>query len=127
MSQPVNVRAMIITPRGEVIVLPYAITLINLQATVGGYIEAITGPTWHAYVNENGVPMNLELNPLATLVIIRGDAHVSMVGGTLRGTVIFLGNASGHGEGDVPRSLVDIAHQLQREHDFPEPTGDQSE
>jgi hypothetical protein len=50
-------------------------TLEDLQAAVGGYIEAIPGSHNRAFCNEEGLLRNLPLNPLAS-----EDFHRRLVG-----------------------------------------------
>ena len=82
--------------------------LTALQGMVGGYLEAIYGRDWHAYVNEEGrwtgLPINLPATQLA-----EANGWPSY-GSTLVGTVVFLGGR-GADEDNVPLSLVDAAEQ----------------
>ena len=82
-------------------------SLTNLQELVGGYLEAIHGPGWHAYVNEEGAWSSQGLNYEATRFAQANGWHWD---GRyyLVGPVVFLGQ-HGSEESDVPLSLVDAA------------------
>ena len=82
--------------------------LTVLNELVGGYIEAIHGPGWHAYVNEEGKWMGLPVNLPATQ--FAGANGWNPYGDHLVGTVVFLGSR-GPDEDSVPLSLVDAAEQ----------------
>jgi Domain of unknown function (DUF3846) len=79
----------------------------DLQAAVGGYIEAVTGRDWHAYLNEDGNSLGLSGNPLASVLLRYLGRPVGMV----VGTVVFLGNL-GSQEYDVPPYVVEAARVM---------------
>ena len=111
MGKSTSVRAIIIHPDATVEVQPrYECSLRNLTGTVGGYLEAIGFNGWHAYVNEDGIAMRLQQNPLAASV-------ASLLGwrsfeATLRGTAIFLGDGPDGEEADVPEYVATALNDL---------------
>lgn len=77
--------------------------LAPYQAIVGGYIEAITGKIATVYVNEEGLILNLPINPSATLFAQRFIAP----GHRLFGTALIVGPPSGGLDTPVRQSVVD--------------------
>lgn len=79
----------------------------QFQEAVGGYVEAVTGAGWHAYLNEDGKVQGLPPNPRATRML---DYLLRPVG-TVVGTVLFLGS-QGANEADVREDVLDVARAL---------------
>lgn len=100
-------RALVFPAQSEPYLAEIEPRLTVLNELVGGYIEAIHGPGWHAYINEEGKWENLPVNLPATQF---AGANGWYGGDHLVGTVVFLGGSGPH-EGSVPLSLVDSAEQ----------------
>jgi hypothetical protein len=83
--------------------------LVTLQGAVGGWIEAIHGPGWHAYVNEDGRMLGLPPNERATLLAYEFGWGSGQM---LLGTVVFLGSAADPDEHDCPQEMVLRAMQF---------------
>jgi hypothetical protein len=60
-------RSITINPDGTWIIYEGEHTLSYYQTMVGGYIEALTGPDWCAFINEEGKLQDLDENPVAEL------------------------------------------------------------
>lgn len=80
--------------------------LPTLHGLVGGYITAIRGDGWHAYLNEEGLLEGLPPN-------IAGTAFARAMGWDspepmLVGPMVFLGDADPD-EADLPRWMVEAA------------------
>jgi len=83
---------------------PEAGRLAQFQAHVGGFIEAIGGAGWAAYVNEDGRMRGLPPNYAAT----RLAAALGWPGNTtLLGPAVFFGRGTGPDEKDVPARVLD--------------------
>jgi hypothetical protein len=65
-------------------------TLDTLQGLVGGNIQAISGPGWTAYLNEEGKLLGLPGNAVATALAAR-LGWIYLFGDLLVGPVIFCG------------------------------------
>src|SRR5262245_34522191 len=77
-------------------------SLAALQGLVGGYIEAIGGPGWSAYLDEEGKIKGLPVNMLATYYAVK-LGWVGMPNDMLVGPVLFCGQADANGY-DTPVS-----------------------
>jgi hypothetical protein len=77
-----------------------------IAAIGGGWLEAITGPGWSAFCDEEGKIKGLPPNTLATgAAILLGWGH----GDVLCGPVLFLGPPDRHGnETDVPAKVREV-------------------
>jgi hypothetical protein len=103
-----DLRVLIVRPSGhlELMLWERSNLLRSFQASVGGYIEAIGGPGWSAYCNEEGKLQNLPFNPQAQL-LAEGHGWTPLPFDTLVGTVVFVGPPDSDGEDtDVPDFLV---------------------
>jgi hypothetical protein len=81
--------------------------LTELQALVHGYIEPLSGPTWTAWVNEDGADRALPANPRATALVRGLGSRASIRPAGLLGTVVLLGLDRGRGvECDVPAEVT---------------------
>lgn len=105
-------RALIVPPDGPMRQVDWDLSenadpagLAVLQETVGGFIEPVSGPGWHAYVNEDGKAMRLRFNPRATIMALTFGWVLGNE--MLRGVVVFLGTGDDEHEHDVPGELVD--------------------
>ena len=89
--------------------------LVRLQQAVGGYIEAISGPGWHAYINEDGLMLRLPPNLRATRL---AEQFGWVAGQPLVGTVVFLGSGSPNDgdDHDVPVPMVEYAARYRFSH-----------
>lgn len=81
-------------------------SLSQLQEVVGGYIDAVRGDDFVGYVNDEGLLIGLDYNPVAS----------SLFGRTLVGDVVIVGAFSADGEYDgadhnVPDHIVSIVQQ----------------
>lgn len=78
----------------------------------GGWLEAIGGEGWHAYIDEEGKLKQLPVNEPATyLAFMCGwRAH-----DYLCGTAIFLGNGDDGQEADVPAPILRVWAHLSEE------------
>ena len=88
--------------------------LAGLRAAIGGgWLEAVGGTGWHAYLDEEGRIKGLPFNEAATVLLSELGRGV----GDVVGDVVFLGNA-GSGEdlnadeGNVPDDLLKVADLL---------------
>lgn len=103
-------KALVVEASGEsrLVELPDddASQLHALQRLVDGYIEAVGGPDWVVYVNEEGKLDGLPVNARATAVVetlLPGfSAHDVLVG-----TAVFLGR-DGEDETHVPQWLWEL-------------------
>lgn len=95
------------TPGPSFTVTQIAGRLDEVQELVGGYVEAVTLPDFHLYINEDGKATNLEANQVSTAVL---DKYVP--GFSLRdvlvGPVVWLGSSDDGGEADVPFDLIAV-------------------
>jgi hypothetical protein len=114
-----SVRALIISPAGEVELRDLDSTADNLAATVGGLLEIIYPGQggdvegWHAYVDQDGRAKGRATNPAATLLARLAGWYGMDIRDRLHGPVVFLGEHD-TGEDDVPAELVELARQLPR-------------
>lgn len=86
-----------------------AACLQRMQQLVGGWIEGITGDTWHAYVDEEGrlkrpSAFNLKASLLLTALGRRR--------GTIVGDALFAGNGPAGAEADIPETVLAVARRL---------------
>src|SRR5262245_61023160 len=82
--------------------------LERLQGLVGGWLEAIYGRDWHAYVDEEGMLAQKPANVRATAL---AQVMGWLSGAPLYGPVVFLGDGTYGAEGDVPERLVRVARE----------------
>ena len=84
--------------------------LPNIQALVGGHIEAVSPAEgdWHAYVNEDGVYEGLPGNARATALAMAAG-WVPLPGDYLKGVAVFLGDGPDGTEIDCPAPLLHAA------------------
>lgn len=80
--------------------------LAGLQEIVGGYIEGIYGRGWHAWVNEEGKIMNLDVNRGATRVAYELGWPVLDI---IAGPAVFVGDDPEGDDGDVPEFVLKVA------------------
>lgn len=83
-------------------------SLRQLQEVVGGYIDAVRGEDFVGYVNDEGLLIGLDYNPLASALLER----------SLVGNVVLVGafNSKGVYDGadhDVPEHIVSKVHHFQ--------------
>lgn len=83
--------------------------LKTLQTLVAGNIEAVSADDWHFYLNEEGKILNLPPNRRAAMLVLE---ETGMLADVYCGNVVFLGETPDGDEGNVPRHLIDLAHQL---------------
>lgn len=96
--------ALVINPEGAASMVQTDAKLEDLQTLVGGYIEYVGLSEGHAYVNEDGIPNGLMMNPLATLLARDFGFNPD---GILFGPVVFLGNGGGEDdEANVPYEIL---------------------
>lgn len=103
-----DLTVLVVRPSGEVLLQTWSEggTLHQFQQTVGGYIEAINGPDWTAYCNEEGKLQNLPPNDTADSVARLLGWH-PLPFDFLVGTVVFCGPPDGMGnDTDVPDFVV---------------------
>ncbi|MBT2598039.1 DUF3846 domain-containing protein [Arthrobacter sp. ISL-72] len=81
----------------------------NLQALVGGNIEAVSGDDWHLYLNEEGKILSLAPNRRAALLVLE---ETGVLTDLYCGDVVILGETEDGDEDDVPEHLIDLAQQL---------------
>lgn len=103
-------RALISPPEGGFTIedLPNDDTLLRqLQSKVAGYIEAVSGSRWVAYVNEEGKLEGLPTNWTATASL--NELLPSFAGhDVIVGTAVFLGVRADGAETDVPQRIIDV-------------------
>lgn len=104
------VKALIVQPDKTYEIKEIKPNLKTLQKIVGGYIEFIPLQHGHAYANEDGRFLNLEVNPLADMLC---HAVGWLPNEYLVGPIIFLGNRPG-GEADVPAEILDKLPNLEK-------------
>jgi len=81
------VKAMLIEPNGTV--RPFeGEGLEAMQEAVGGYVELVSSPCYDVLVNEDGIRLQLEPNPVATAFCRFAGANVD---GEIRGKAILAG------------------------------------
>jgi hypothetical protein len=105
------VKALVVTPTSSSIVDAPDNPEVRfhwLGSQVAGYLEAVTGSDWVAYLNEegklNGLPFNHRATQLATIFGWRGGGDV------LVGNVVFFGRSSdGADEANVPERIIYLA------------------
>lgn len=89
------VRALVVPadPAEPARVVEQAWTLPEMQATVGGWVEGVSGSggTWWAVVNETGALDGLTVNERATALAVAGGWQPYPPGWSLRGDVVFFG------------------------------------
>jgi hypothetical protein len=106
-----TVTGLVVHPDGEAAAVTVDATLETLRAVIGGgWLEAVIGPDWFAYVDEDGKALGLPVNGVATR-LARAIGWVGKPGDYLSGPVLFLG-ASGSTEVDAPRNVWDAAVRL---------------
>lgn len=122
MSEQKDLTALVISTDGthKVVTIDRASVLPTLQATVGGYIEAVHGWTVPGYgmpdvtffLNDEGKILNQPVNTQATALwwvldpAARGHDH-------LCGVVVVTGGADGNGDTlSVPRKVIDMVEQV---------------
>ena len=82
-----------------------------LNGTVAGYLEAVSGPHWCCFVNEEGKLRELPWNPLATLWIRENGGGLG-TDDWIAGHAVFAGPPDGQGETtsvptDIERKLAE--------------------
>lgn len=87
-----------------------------MQKAVGGYIEAINFDDCTMFVNEEGIDLDLPVNPLASRFAKQRLTRIGRVllteDGWVLGTAIILGLVDANGdETDVPDHVVAELHQ----------------
>jgi hypothetical protein len=77
-----------------------------MQAMVGGYFEVVAVRGAHAYVNEDGIRLNLPVN-VAGSALLRA---LGMIDPKVRGAIVLVGlpTSAGH-DTDVPESVWSMA------------------
>lgn len=110
MKAPLNI--LVIEPSGTMSMQSFTSEsgleqLEALQGVVGGYLEALQGHGWHAYLNEDGRAMGLDPNPVASTLLAELGVRVGLV----VGTVMFLSDRNGD-EISTPASVLAVAAQL---------------
>ena len=103
MDPMVPIRVLYVPANGDPEVVTMEPTLRNFRALIDGYLEAISGTGWMAYVDEEGKLKRRPENPLATLL---AHEHGWPNGDVLVGDVAFLGPPRHHNETSVPDFLV---------------------
>lgn len=88
-------------------------SLVEMQRLIGGFIEAIGGAGWSAYMDEDGKGKGLPLNTFATAYAI-ALGWVPMGGDYLVGPVVFTGASDSAGydtpvTARVKRLVFDVA------------------
>ncbi len=105
-------RYLIVRADGSSLIADGEVNLKFLQQTVGGFIEAVFGyPGWHAYINEEGKLLGLEVNNLATQ-LCRKLGWDSLADDIIVGNAIFFGDSSNGDEADVTDSVLETFHKL---------------
>jgi hypothetical protein len=79
------------------------------QALVEGNVGAITGPGWHAFLNDEADFIPLPLNARAEVLIREAGVPIEE---TVSGTVVFLGHGHDGGDTDIPAPLLRLAERL---------------
>lgn len=78
-----------------------------LQGQVGGWIEAVSGTMWVAYLNEEGKLKDLPYNPLADMWMRHHGCHLDK-NDYIVGPVVFMGPPDAEGNNtDLPQSVYD--------------------
>ena len=72
----------------------------TLRRLVGGPLQAVTRPGWHAYVDEEGKLAGSPVNPIATALLFPHGGDVIV------GTAVVLGTGRGGTETSVPADLA---------------------
>lgn len=103
MAGMVPIRVLYVPASGDAEVVTMEPSLRNFRALIDGYLEAISGRGWMAYVDEEGKLKHRPENPLATLL---AHEHGWPNGDVLVGDVAFLGPPDGPAETSVPDFLV---------------------
>jgi hypothetical protein len=103
-----TVRALVIDPGEPGTVRDVPADLEGLRAAIGGgYLEAVSGLTWHAYIDEDGVakqlPHNETASALASLLSPQSGATYR-----LAGPAVFLTGTPDGEEADVPGELLQL-------------------
>ncbi len=103
-------RALIIHPSGKT-ELANIDGLDEMQAVVGGYVEAINFADSTMWCNEEGSDLELPVNPLASRFAKKRLAEVGRIlltqDGWIAGTVFLTGLVDDEGdETDVPQSVI---------------------
>lgn len=106
------IKVLIIKPDESITIQEISPTLENLQSIVGGYIELIPfGPMANAYINEDGIALNLPRNQLATMLaehFLNKMGRILLRGDYIKGTMIVVGLSDDEGNNtDVPSDVVD--------------------
>lgn len=106
-----TVTGLMVRPDGDASAVTLEATLETLRAAIGGgWLEAVIGPDWFAYVDEDGKAKGLPVNGVATR-LARAIGWGGQPGDYLSGPVLFLG-ANGSTEVDAPRTVWDEAVRL---------------
>lgn len=97
---------LVVTPQGTV-TRQVVSSLEDMQKIVGGYIELVSLPTVDCFVNEEGIGLDLDVNPVMSRFIKRELAKVGRIllstDGWVLGTVLVIGKCDEHGdETDCP-------------------------
>ncbi|KUM33722.1 DUF3846 domain-containing protein [Arthrobacter sp. EPSL27] len=79
------------------------------QTLVEGNVGAITGPGWHAFLNDEADFIPLPLNARAEVLIREAGVPLE---DTVSGTVVFLGHGHDGDDADVPAPLLQLAGRL---------------
>jgi hypothetical protein len=102
-----QIKALLIRTDGTVEIVDIVPDLAQLQKAVDGYIEAIAGPGWVGYCDEEGLLKRKPANTVATTLARLAGWHAP--GGQLVGDVVFVGpEGPDERHTDVPESLVKL-------------------
>jgi hypothetical protein len=104
-----TMKALLIGVDGVAEVIETATDLDTLKGHVGGWLEGINGPTWHAYIDEEGKIKGGAVNEAATLLLKGMGWRANDV---LVGPVIIFGNHPAGDESRVPDQVLDFAREL---------------
>lgn len=104
------VTALRVDPAGNAHSVTLEAGLEAMKAAIGGgWLEAVNGPDWHLYCDEDGKDKGLPVNlPATRLAHALGWAP----GDYLCGPVVFLGNGPAGAEADAPRAVWAEAERL---------------
>lgn len=106
-----TVTGLLVRADGDASAVTVDATLETLRGAIGGgWLEAVIGPDWFAYVDEDGKAHGLPVNGEATR-LARAIGWQAQPEDYLCGAVLFLG-ASGSTEVDAPRSVWTAAFML---------------
>lgn len=109
-------KALLITPNGDIELLDEDFNLQKIQEYVGGWIEVVNfgpdNPHFFAYIDEEGKLKGKQVNEIVTDFWYNSGQRI-LIGDVIVGNVLFFGQVDDEGnDTDVPQDVIDFFMEI---------------